>query len=99
MGTANNWRNVNGSGDRTCPCGTWKKHWENFSNHSWPDKCAIKECNSKPILGAHVYHLDVSGEKIIPACNECNQLVGKFTLKPETKFAAANTSETCEKSD
>ena len=91
------WKNKNRTTDRACKCGTWKNHWINYSGKDWPTTCSVEGCTNKPTLGAHVYNSEVSGEKIIPACNSCNQLEKPFNIKIGTQFVSANKNETCEK--
>ena len=92
-----NWKNKNGTGDRSCNCGSWEKHWINFSGEKWPDKCSVRGCTNKPTLGAHVIHSSVSGERIVPMCDSCNKNTKPFNLKASTAFADADTSKTCGK--
>lgn len=47
-------------------------------------------------MGAHVYNKNVSGEKIIPACDSCNKRADAFSLKAGVTLVSANKSETCE---
>ncbi len=95
--TAENWKNKNGTGDRECKCGSWKKHWINNSGKSWPMLCSVKDCNNSATLGAHVTNSKVSGEKIIPACDSCNKLQSEYSLKGGTTLVSANKSNTCDK--
>lgn len=98
MATCKNWKNKNGTGIRSCSCGTWKQHWINFSGKSWPELCSVSGCTNKPTLGAHVINAEVSGEKIVPMCALCNSITSYFDLKDGVKLVNANKSETCEKS-
>lgn len=91
------WKNKKGTGARNCACGTWKDHWLNFSNQEWPQECSVLECEEEPTLGAHIYSPDVSGEKIVPACDSCNKRTDSFFLKDDVVLVSANKSETCEK--
>lgn len=97
MATCKNWKNKNGTAERTCSCGTWKQHWINYSGKSWPAICSVSGCTNKPTLGAHVINSEVLGEKIVPMCDSCNKLTGCFDLKDKTPLVSANKSETCEK--
>ena len=92
-----NWKNKNGTKDRSCKCGSWKQHWMNNSGRSWPIFCSVEGCTNFATLGAHVYNPDVSGEKIIPMCESCNKLSGAFSIKATTVPVSANKSETCER--
>jgi hypothetical protein len=95
--TANNWKNKGGTGDRDCKCGTWKQHWVNGSGKTFPDKCSVKSCNNSATLGAHIINTNVSGERIIPACDSCNKLGSEFDLKGSITLISANKANTCEK--
>ncbi len=95
--TAENWKNKKGTGGRSCNCGSWKQHWINNSGKSWPTTCSIKGCNNPANLGAHIINSNVSGEKIVPACDSCNKLNSEFDLKGGITVVTANKSESCEK--
>lgn len=95
--TAKNWKNKKGTSGRSCNCGSWKQHWINNSGKSWPSTCSIDGCNNSATLGAHVINSNVSGEKIVPACDSCNKLDGEFDLKGGVTVVSANKSESCEK--
>lgn len=91
--------NKNGTADRRCICGTWKKHWIKFSGKKWPDKCMVKGCDAPATLGAHITKVGERKEYIIPACEGCNQSSEAFQLKQEDCLVSANQSETCGKSN
>ena len=91
----NNWKNKKGTADRRCKCGSWKKHWEKFSEQPWPDECSVEGCTSAPELGGHVINPSVSGEWIVPLCDACNKREGVFSLKRGVVLIKANRSETC----
>ncbi len=93
--TNQNWKNKSGTSDRKCACGTWKKHWLNGTNQTWPLSCSIESCSNVATLGAHVINSQEEGEFIVPACSSCNQRQSEFNLKLGTKFVRANQSETC----
>lgn len=95
--TCHGWKNKVGTQDRECKCGSWKQHWINNSHEKWPEKCSVAGCNNPATLGAHVYNHNVSGEKIIPACERCNKRTGEFSLKAGTIVVSANKQETCGK--
>lgn len=88
------WGNKNGTAERKCSCGSWKQHWINETSESWPSTCSVQGCSTLPVLGAHVYHPDVSGERIVPMCDSCNKVSSKFSLKGKTKIPKANKT-TC----
>ena len=91
------WKNKKDTGSRNCNCGSWKKHWINFSGKEWPTTCSVVDCEESPTLGAHVINPDVTGEKIVPMCDSCNKIIEAFYLKPNIRTVSANISETCEK--
>ena len=89
------WKNKRGTGNRSCNCGSWKQHWINHSEKSWPDKCSILGCSNKATLGAQKNNPNVSGEKIAPACDSCNKLNSTFNLKIGVTLVSANKQNTC----
>ncbi len=95
--TASNWKNKGGTSDRSCNCGTWKQHWLNGSSKSWPSECSVSNCSNAPTLGAHVINSNVTGERIVPACDSCNKLSSEFNLKGGVTLVSANQSKTCAK--
>lgn len=90
------WKNKEGTGSRTCKCGSWKQHWINFTKENWPSTCSVEGCNKTPTLGAHIINPQVSGERIAPMCEDCNKRTDTFTLKSGVVLSSANTSETCD---
>lgn len=95
--TQHGWKNKKGTCARSCKCGSWKQHWINYSKKSWPDNCSVDGCTNSPTLGAHVINPSVSGEKIVPMCDSCNQKEGSFSLKTSATLVSANKEETCDK--
>jgi len=67
-------KNINGASDSsTCPCGSWIRHWENYSGISrW--LCAVSGCEEKATEGAHVQLKDAGGNHryIVPMCKTHN---------------------------
>jgi hypothetical protein len=90
------WKNKNGTAGRTCSCGTWKNHWLNLTEKTWPETCSVAGCAAVPTLGAHVYHADVTGECIVPMCDACNKKSEEFSLKGGTSIPAANKASCAE---
>lgn len=94
--TNENWKNLNGTSKRTCRCGSWIKHLENYNKSNVRSgNCSVLGCDDKADLGAHVHNDGIVGEKIIPTCGSCNKLKNEFTIKDDTILVSANTSETC----
>ncbi len=90
------WKNKAGTGVRSCTCGTWKQHWINHSNKSWPSACSVQGCTNSATLGAHIYNTNVTSEKIVPMCDSCNKLQDEFSLKVGVTLVPANKSLSCE---
>lgn len=93
-------KNLNGTSDNTCKCGSWLKHWEKFSGKSVPTYCCVTSCTGKDLIGGHVQK-DSSTDKswyIIPICKTCNGKQGEdLIISDTTVLVSANKSETCEK--
>jgi hypothetical protein len=87
---ATGWSNSVGTTDDSCSCGTWKDHWINNTNKSWPNDCSLNNCPSNPSLGAHVENSAVSGVRIVPMCDSCNGKNGSFTLRGDVSVPEAN---------
>ena len=92
----NGWKNKNDSADKSCRCGTWKNHWLNYANKSWPSFCAVYGCVHSPTLGALIYNAVITGEYIVPMCHSCNGLNVTFNLNEGVTPIGANKSEVCE---
>ncbi len=92
-------KNINGTSDNTCSCGSWLAHWEKFSNISLGKYCYETKCINKPEVGAHVQK-DSYGDNdwyIVPLCKTHN---GKrdqvLELVDSATLVSANKSKTCE---
>jgi hypothetical protein len=94
-------RNINGTSENVCECGSWLEHWKKFSGQSFPVYCPEKVCTNKPEVGAHVQK-DNSTDKgwyIVPLCSKCNGKTGEsLEISDNVKLVSANVSETCGKS-
>lgn len=91
-----NWKNVSGTKDRSCSCGTWLNHWFLYSgSQNKANKCSVLGCNSIAEVGGHVRQGNGTKEYIVPLCKGCNNSTQSFTLKLGTRVAPANKSETC----
>ena len=91
-------KNINGTSQRTCKCGSWLDHWKNYSGRSLPTYCPEKTCTNKPEVGAHVQK-DSSTDRswyIVPLCRTHNAETGKsLELVDSIKLASANVAATC----
>jgi hypothetical protein len=43
-------KNINGTSDNDCSCGSWMKHWEKFSGQT-TQFCTEKSCIGKDLVG------------------------------------------------
>jgi hypothetical protein len=93
-------KNINGTWGNTCKCGSWLKHWKNFSGQPLPTYCSEENCNQKPEAGSHVQKDDSSGRSwyIIPLCKFHDREMGRsLTIKDTVNLVSANVSLTCGK--
>lgn len=91
-------KNINGTSDNTCKCGSWLKHWKNFSQQSVPRYCPAEECVQKPEMGAHVQKDKANDPRwyIVPLCKKHDGETGNsITIIDYVKLVSANVSETC----
>jgi len=90
-------RNIEGTSENVCNCGSWLAHWEKFSGRK-AAYCAELGCSSPATVGGHVTKEWVNGGRwyIIPLCSEHNSMKGKaFEVIDSTTFVSANVKETC----
>lgn len=91
-------KNINGTTQNTCKCGSWLAHWENFSGQSLPTYCPEASCLNKPEVGAHVQKDDPNDQSwyIVPLCREHNaQTGGTLTIINGVALVSANVAKTC----
>ena len=92
-------RNINGTSDNDCKCGSWISHWEKFSEQS-TDFCQADGCLNKNPIGAHVQKGGSSTDQswyIYPLCDAHNKHVGELEVSDRYKLVSANVSNTCGK--
>ena len=89
------YKNKNGTGERTCKCGSWKQHWINYSSYSWPSSCQVSGCNDPASVGAHLRRLSDNKEFIAPLCSACNNRTDNFYLKSDSMIVSADRGKTC----
>lgn len=89
-------KNINGTSDNICKCGSWLKHWEIFSGRK-AVYCAENTCTKTVLLGAHVQKAGSSDDKwyIVPLCSMHNTSTSEIEVN--TILVSANRNETCEK--
>ena len=92
-------KNISGTSDSSCNCGSWLDHWKKFSGQSLPLSCREATCNGGPDCGAHVQKDSTTDRNwyIIPLCNKHNAKTTELQVKESTVFVSANVSETCGK--
>ena len=93
-------KNINGTSQNTCKCGSWLDHWKNFSGQSLSNYCSEKNCTEKPGVGAHVQKDSYADSNwyIVPLCKTHNGETGKsLDIVDSVKLVSANVSETCDK--
>ena len=54
-------KNVDGTEDRYCSCGTWLDHWENLSGEL-ANQCAVLGCQDGDLVGAHIVRTKAKGK-------------------------------------
>ena len=90
-------RNINGTSDNNCSCGSWLKHWENFSGQT-TDFCQALGCLEQDIVGAHVQRGGGCTDQkwyIYPLCSKHNCHSGELVVSDSYLLISANKSETC----
>jgi hypothetical protein len=60
-------KNVAGTSEKACKCGSWLDHWKKFSKQAVPAYCPAKDCLNKELVGAHVQK-DSSSDKSSYIC-------------------------------
>lgn len=93
-------RNVKGTSDSDCKCGSWLKHWENFSGQRIPPFCPVFGCYEKELVGAHVQLANSTDQMwyLIPLCAEHNSAEGILSVSDFVNLVPANKDENSEKS-
>ena len=92
-------KNVRGTSEKSCPCGSWLNHWKRFSGKTVSSICAVA-CLDDATVGGHV-HKEGSSDRatyIIPLCDKHNQETQAMEIdESKTPLVSANVSETCGK--
>lgn len=88
-------KNINGTSQNKCSCGSWLAHWEKFSKGT-TKYCKEKSCTNTDLVGAHVQKADSLDDNwyIIPLCKIHNASSG--ILEVYGPFVSANKKGTCE---
>jgi len=76
-------KNVSGTKEQSCACGSWIRHWKRYSKKP-VEKCSVATCASAgTILGGHVRRAKSKKDQkifIVPLCDACNNDGGTLTL-------------------
>jgi len=91
-------RNINGTSDSACACGSWLQHWKKFSGQK-TTFCLAVGCMEKDLAGAHVQKADArdDGWYIYPLCNFHNQRSKELKVSDGYKLVPADKAAACEK--
>lgn len=92
-------KNVQGTSDKSCSCGSWLNHWKRFSGKAIPIVCATA-CTDDATVGGHVQKVGSSdtGTYIVPLCDKHNQTTEAMEInESKTPLVSANVSQTCGK--
>jgi hypothetical protein len=93
-------KNVSEINQNACMCGSWLKHWVNFSHRSVPLLCSTMGCLEKAVIGAPVQIDDSTdqGWYIVPLCKTCHGKKGQaLELGDSVPLAPASVERTCGK--
>jgi len=91
-------KNINGTSDTFCKCGSWLRHWRNFSGQTYI-YCAEKSCHRTDLVGTHVQKGGDSTDQnwyIVPLCKTHNESKGEIAINDTYKLVSANKKETCD---
>lgn len=92
-------KNLRGTADKKCNCGSWLEHWENYTQLQ-RFICSVKGCSNIAGVGAHVIKVDSNDNNsyIVPMCYGHNNKNGAvYELKDGTNLVSANVQNTCAK--
>jgi len=90
-------KNINGTSQNTCKCGSWLEHWSRFSQDSRVI-CSVLGCRSVAEVGAHVQLFLSTDERwyIIPVCQMHNMVQSTpLAIDDSYRLVSANVNKTC----
>lgn len=92
-------KNINGTSQTSCTCGSWLQHWENFSGQSKPRYCTVKSCMKIDLVGVPVQKADGSDEKwyIFPMCSTHSHARGTLEVSDHFNLVPAARQEVLSK--
>ena len=87
-------KNLSGTGQLTCRCGSWIKHWENFTRQK-AYLCSATDCRTPADRGGHVIKQNSVDRQhyIVPLCVACNNRTDTFNIS--ATLVSANVQATC----
>jgi hypothetical protein len=91
-------RNVSGTSEGTCACGSWLTHWAKFGGQTIPNYCPEVSCVSKTEVGAHVQSATPGDERwyVVPMCRGHAALTGQdLQISDAIRLVSANVADTC----
>ena len=92
-------RNIHGTTNLRCSCGSWLKHWKKGAK-SYRATCAVRGCSSEAEVGAHVISVDKRTDRqwwIAPFCKKHNHPnnESRMFLNSRITLVSANKNITC----
>lgn len=89
-------KNINGTSQNRCKCGSWLQHWKKFSGQT-ATRCRAKGCSRTDLSGAHVQKAASYDNNwyIVPFCTAHNHTIGQVELVDGTVLVSANKSKIC----
>jgi len=90
--------NLSEANAEDCGCGTWLKHWENFS-YQKANFCAVSGCENKIETGAKVQKEGEPGTVyVVPLCRTCAARHGEsLEIVNSVHLVSTKVSDTCAK--
>lgn len=94
-------RNIKGTSENDCSCGSWIAHWEKFSGEKAPSTCPAIGCKNTGTEGAHVRKGGGSTDQdwyIYPLCRSHNKKTDQeLEVSDAYQLVSANKAKTCDK--
>lgn len=93
-------KNINGIGDKVCPCGNWLNHWIRFSKAKQAGLCKELTCTEFATEGVLVQKADSSDKEwyVVPLCDIHCRMTGKeIELLGRPELVAAKIDKACGK--
>lgn len=90
-------KNLNGTSQNKCKCGSWLDHWKNYSKQT-ANGCVVNSCSNKPEVGGHVQKDSNTDNNwyIIPICKTCNAKKNQtLEISDIVNLVSANVANTC----